>query len=262
MSRPTIRSTTQDSYNDLLSPATLIFHDDFNSLDTIDVNNTGLPGFNWYLRRAFGYPYLNPTSITVGNSILTLNNTGSNHAQFDLCSAMGTTGGAHIGFAPSGKLYFEAAIKFNPADFASKVAAFWSMATQHVFANSVTAVPYHYIELDFMEFNQAWDAAMLAGTGWYNTNHVWTRTAESQTSAVQGSKLIKTGLVNFNEFHTYGCLWEPGVKIETWFDRMKMRTLLFESHPNLAAGNSQNFPIILGSPGANLMVDWVKVYGF
>ena len=260
----TVRSKTQDSYDDLLSSAALIFNDDFNSLDTIDINNTGMPGFNWYLRRAFGYPHLNPSSISVANSILTLNNAGSNHAQFDLCSAMGTTGGGHIGFAPSGKLYFEAAIKFNPTDFASKVAAFWSMSTQHVFAYSITPTPYSYVELDFMEFNQAWSSAMLASTGWFNTNHVWTRTGGGgpHTSVEQGAKLIKTGLIDFNQFHTYGCLWEPGVKIETWFDRMKMRTLLFSDHPTLEAGNSHNFPIILGSPGSNLQLDWVKVYSF
>lgn len=50
---------------------TLAFHDDFDSLDTIDVNNTREPGYKWYVSRPDGTA-AKPEDYKVENGVLTL----------------------------------------------------------------------------------------------------------------------------------------------------------------------------------------------
>ena len=50
----------------------LVFEDDFESIDTIDVENTGKEGYKWYVERVYKATPLTPQDFTVANSILTL----------------------------------------------------------------------------------------------------------------------------------------------------------------------------------------------
>ena len=54
---------------------TLVFEDDFESLDTIDVNNTGAAGYKWYVERPYRFTTLTESvDYKVENSVLTLCN--------------------------------------------------------------------------------------------------------------------------------------------------------------------------------------------
>ena len=52
----------------------LVFEDDFDSIDTIDVYGTGDKKFKWYTTRPFRATPLKPDDIKVENSVLTVCN--------------------------------------------------------------------------------------------------------------------------------------------------------------------------------------------
>jgi hypothetical protein len=53
----------------------LVFEDDFDSYDTIDVNNTGEKGYNWYVERPYNFTTIEAgVDYKVENSVLTMCN--------------------------------------------------------------------------------------------------------------------------------------------------------------------------------------------
>ena len=50
----------------------LVFEDDFDSVDTIDINGTGKEGYKWYIRRPYKSTVMTPEDITIADSVLTL----------------------------------------------------------------------------------------------------------------------------------------------------------------------------------------------
>ena len=50
----------------------LVFEDDFDSMDTIDMDGTGKEGYKWYIRRPYKSTIMTTDDITIKDSILTL----------------------------------------------------------------------------------------------------------------------------------------------------------------------------------------------
>lgn len=257
---PYAKQGTNDELDRLLSNATLIFNEDFNDWSGIDIDNTQADGYNFYIKKPFGWGVTPKNRLSINDSVLTINNYSSvddpvTGTQWAICSAMPISSGVYKGFAPTGKLFFEASIAFNPADFNGATAqnAFWTMAAEHVFGG--TPEPYNYLEMDFMEYNLAWHGTL----DYFAAMHTWVKNGGSNVRTTQGDEEVRVGLVNYNQFNRYGVLWVPGSRIEVYFNKMLERTQTFSTFPNLAVGNTQKFPIILGSP-MPMHVDWVRCW--
>jgi hypothetical protein len=213
---------------------TPIFWDDFVSPNTIDLNNTLAPGYNWYMsysQGAFasgdGTNTLPSSAVSISSSILTLNiPTQKGPNQYAL-TTMGCKGASPsvtlVGnqLAPQGA-YFEARIQYNAAMKANPGWPAWWMFDNNLtlaLANSVAFPSNGYVELDFME-------GFYSGSG--NPNLVMTDWSwysfSSQCENSNTSPNVGGSAANDGNFHTYGCLWVPQAKnsgtgiIQRYFD--------------------------------------------
>lgn len=55
----------------------LVFTDEFNSINTVDVGATGADGYKWYVTRPYAAPTLDPDDYSVENGIMTVKNKNS-----------------------------------------------------------------------------------------------------------------------------------------------------------------------------------------
>jgi hypothetical protein len=163
--------------NPAASGYALVFDDEFNSPNTIDINNTEAPGYNWYPGNFFGSA--TPASmIQVANGALTLLSSNNN-----ISLGLSTAGPANnadgfVGQAFGGGAYYEARVKFNPANVNPSTTnwpSFWAYAIEVLLNNSRwnaqwpgQAAGYnHFVEDDFFEYD-------LGTTGAYNgAIHDW-----------------------------------------------------------------------------------------
>lgn len=247
----------------------LVFFDDFDSLSTIDVKGTGNPGYKWYVDRpVWGDGITEPSAYSVSNSVLTVSSTGN------------TAGWALSSFSPKGNVgysfkysYFEARMRFDPAlgKTSQSWPAWWSLSTRHSRLNNMD----HWAELDFFE---AYTGGHADYSGAFvGSIHDW---ADGSKRHYQNSNnwkpLSKT--VDFNQWHTYGCLWQPG-EITWYFDDVALMTQSYSAGaPPVPSANGTTTPtptgvfnildkesegmlLILGSgPEWPMYVDWVRVW--
>ena len=119
------------------------FFDDFDSISTIDVNDTKAPGFKWY--PSFLWPtyedrgwssledHTQPDQYTVHDSMLTLlrDNSGQN---YNLATACWDLGSSHVGQTFTGPAYFEARIRWGAPDDPGNYGCptFWMFALEFV----------------------------------------------------------------------------------------------------------------------------------
>ncbi len=191
----------------------LTFWDDFNSLSTIDVNNTLQPGYNWYVQMHAGiYPddiidIIPASALSISNSVLTINYTGTNQAILTQVGYIGKTGTRQVGtaIAPTGA-YWECRMAFDPALAAIgsfNWPAFWMWDNQITLNNAdFTNWSGRYTELDFMEW-----LPTGPGTGAYSYTD-WDWNGTSNIIANVNNNINVPNPVD-NKFHTYGCLWIP-----------------------------------------------------
>ncbi|MBC7330572.1 glycoside hydrolase family 97 catalytic domain-containing protein [bacterium] len=241
----------------------LVFWDDFNSIDTIDIKATGAPGYKWYIDLPWGFPPTSAERIKVQNSMLKID-AGRWNWGISSYSVKGKTGRV-FRFG-----YFEAKIRFDQAlaEKSSGWPSFWSLSLEHCFGD-----PTHWNELDFFEaFHapyQKYDGAF------YGTIHDCAQ--DSKIHYQNSNNRVEVPGINWNEWHIIGCLWQPGCVI--WF--LDNKPLIIQRYspdslpdPPQVSGTSSQAPmgtfsiidkqrnlIILGS-GENwpLYVDWVRVY--
>jgi hypothetical protein len=170
---------------------TTILSDNFSSLSTIDMTNSGAPGFNWYLRT--NWP--NRTSLTSASTIaldtpgrgITL--TGANDQ--GIHTAIYDGAGGYIGKIFGGGGYFEVSVAFNPAlGGTNENFAFWSLGTTHLMVTP--QCPTEYVETDFSE---SFPAGGTAVTQYVVAGHEWT------LSGTPGS-CTGTGNTNSNQIAT------------------------------------------------------------
>jgi len=245
---------------------TLTFDDEFDSLNTIDVNATKQQGYNWYTDLPFNGGRTLPSAYSISNGVLTVTSTGW------------TANWALSSFSPGGNVghsfqygYFEARIRFDPSlgPKSQGWPAFWSLSTSHTVTDDQT----HWAELDFFE-------AYTGGHAAYNgafvgTVHDW---ANNSTLHFQNSNNWQTQQgVDYSQWHTYGCLWKPG-QVTWYFDGAPLMTQKYSVHnpPDPPANGlalhqngvfhildreSGGMLLILGSsPGWPMQVDYVRAW--
>jgi hypothetical protein len=176
----------------------LMFDDEFNSISTIDTNNTGAPGYNWYVQLPFGGGTVPGTNYTVTNGVLEINFGG--HTQGWGLSTWNCTGNGNA-FRYG---YFEARVHFDPTKGATSAwfPAFWSFPVDHTCSGAN-----HWNELDFFE-------AYTGGFAPYNgsfvgTVHDWTFNNNTYSNCQNANNFQNTS-VDWNQWHILGCLWTPG----------------------------------------------------
>lgn len=239
----------------------LTFSDDFDSLDTIDTELTGDPGYKWYMDRPFGYPDPAEGDITVSDSVLTI---GSKEhcAGWGICtySNKGDTGFSYrYG-------YIEARMRFDiTVENADYWPAFWGFSREHTLQRQND----RWGELDYFEAIGSDGAYQGQFVG---TAHDWDGLdPENGKSAHSGNHIIQD-VVQDSDWHLYGCLWTPG-RIEWYFDGELMTSLEYseDGYPvpitdSSWIGSFSNFdsefmvPILGADESWPLQVDYVRLW--
>lgn len=194
---------------------TLTFYDDFNSLSTIDVNNTMQPGYKWYVQSLVlgTYPTntliaFAPSSFSVASSILTYTpNTpvGDPNSGGNIYCAGFKSDNTFVGntIAPTG-WYAECRMSYDPSKVSGNwFPAFW-MWDKSIMLNSATNTAYgthRYSEFDIFE------SYGTSGTGYVDWDWSSPSTQVSNTNSNLGvPSPVDSG------FHKYGLLWVPQAK--------------------------------------------------
>lgn len=231
----------------------LAFFDDFNSTATIDMEDTRTAGFNWYRARPFGWNSTPKDSIKVVNGYLVINSIGGpNYGIGTTCKSDGKV----IGFSATEGAYFEASISFDPDITGAKGwPSFWSMADEHLWYN----IGKNFMECDFMEYI----VVEKIKTRYIGALHWWVDiTSKPRVQKHNlGNWFIETGETDWkNSFQTMGTLWIPGQTINYYFNNILKTENPYTKYPEMSGGDNQHWPVILGSDGWPMKVDWVRVW--
>lgn len=227
--------------NPAASGYSLVFDDEFNSISTVDVNNSGATGFNWYTRNFFG-GFTTAGRISVSGGALSLSNS-DNHIGLDLATvAPAANADGFVGRAYGGGAYFEARLKFNPAAVnpgATGWPSFWSNSIEiwvnngrwnanwpgqtPVSSGGPNSGYNHFAELDFLEydlgttaqFNNAfhdwYGVKNQCGGGWYcDINNNPNGGNGGASSFTNGQPFVPGGAPDWSQYHTIGQLWVAG----------------------------------------------------
>jgi hypothetical protein len=232
----------------------LVFNDDFATLGTIDVSNTGNTGYGWYCRDFFGGS-TPARMIQVANGELTLLDS-SNNSSIGICTAAPSgNGDGFVGRVFGGGAYFEARIKFNPAGVNPSAGtgwpAFWSNAIELWVNNAIwnarwpgQAPTYnHFAALDFFAFNLVSQAkysniihdwygikASTCGGTWYCEANNTPGGGNVASAFINGQPRVPPG-TDWTQYHTIGQLWVPGSAasgfmgyVQGYFDGLPTKT--------------------------------------
>lgn len=235
----------------------LAFSDEFATADSIDIHNTGQPGFKWYLARPFGYPPSPASTVSVADGVLTIES--DNHSNMGILSTR-QTGSGWDGFAVTGGAYFEASIAFDP-NVQSAVPrgwpSFWTMDAGHLYSNS-----WPYIELDFFEYDTQWKGKDTYGAAIHDWIMVPAGAKLTHQQRTWNSKnwIARVPGVDWTRFNTVGGLVKPGEGIDFYFNNELTLTNTYSKYPWMAYADTQPLPVILGSDGWPMKVDWVRVW--
>jgi hypothetical protein len=207
---------------------TMVFHDEFESLSTIDMANSQATGFNWYRAAWFthGRSAVDESNFSISNGVLKVGG-GKGDVGYGLVSAFDNSTGGSTGTVFRNGGYFEASIRYDPFDSEKAAAngpAFWSIAVEHLIDNEATGPAKwpgqpdgytHFIELDFMEPLIPPGKPYRGSKSYQGNIHDWYGTWNSRTSqwanniSNRANDVIWVGSVDWNEFQTYGLLWVP-----------------------------------------------------
>ena len=264
----------------------LVFEDDFDSLDTIDLNATGEEGYKWYVRRPYSCTTMTPDDITIKDSILTLHEHNSLF-NYGLATVDGRNG---VGYTfNKGVLEFRCRIphfdqdKRNGREYGCGVPAIWSFPREKIYEGPGFYTP-NWVETDWMEYWGDLDA--FPGGHATITLHETFRSKDengvviqSEKEAVQKHSLGKER--HFNGFHdalwhTMTFLWEDDLFVG-YFDGKEVLRMeygkdrLCDPLPRVAVGeqvngafsfmNEQKLALIIsGSLYNPLEIDWIRVW--
>jgi hypothetical protein len=237
----------------------LSFHDDFNSINTIDINGTKKPGFKWYVDStlwANGDNRVSNSVLTVANNSWTANWTLSTMTRKDTVGQSFKQG------------YFEARMRFDPTlgKKAKGWPAFWSLSTSWLKNRKIWA------ELDFFEAYTGGNAAYE--NPFVGTLHDWRDGAKFHFQNSNNWIPMSKDSTDYSQWHTYGCMWETG-KVTWYFDEKLLMTQLYSStdvpnpqtKPDAPVGTFSFLDkdpggvfLILGSDEWPMDVDWVRVW--
>ena len=216
-----------DPNNPAASGCQLVFHDEFDSASTIDLNASGLPGFNWYPQQFFGRPPTSSNYIKVANGELTLSGMDATSFYTLASAAPSTNAAGYVGRAWGGGAFIESRFHFDPALMNTNGwPAFWSMAIEHMARPGIAdqwpgqAAGYaHFIEDDFFEYDTyAFAGAQSYGAALHDWYGIWNPTAGYSNIFNQTNFVVHTPAgTDFNQFHTYAQLWVPSTNGQAAF---------------------------------------------
>jgi hypothetical protein len=219
-----------------------VFQEEFDDYSGIDMNDNRTAGFKFYRFIPFGGGVLPRGGIVIANSVLTLS--GGTNYNYAMGSTCGKGGNQWVGFDVTGGAYFEASIAFEPLVSAPGWPAFWSMATEHLWGGNNEG----WIEANFFEKYWQNKTKYITGGHWWDPQDV----PATVFPTVSG--------YDWEQFHIYGFLWVPGDRWRHYRDDVSIVQLPYSSYPFLANGDAQRWPVILGSGGHPMQVDWVRVW--
>lgn len=166
-----------------------VFWDDFTSSSTVDLNNTGNPGFKWYLQKCCGATGpTNPADITFvpGGMQLIPSSNDSMKDLYNMGSCFIGSGGTLVGNAISGSMYVEITITYIE-DFGafSWWPALWALGKYQLGAGPRPAYPWDSPEIDYIEH-----------LGGGRNLHYWHMTPSGQTDHYRAYGDITPGLLH------------------------------------------------------------------
>ena len=254
---PPPAQATQTAGNTSAQPTTppqvagysLVFQDDF---DKLDLSPNGIGSYTWYEGQAWESNLPPLGSISVNNSILTLNwNSGDTSPQLDFLTL--SRDGQHYHGWRYG--YFEARLQW-PNTATGAWPAFWMIP--------VTPGAPTKGELDIMEGQGGAFPNTL-----FTTIHNWVNGIDVANNAGANTYQLPPG-IDMSQYHTYGVLWTPG-KVTWYFDDQPINSA--DTYPIF---DMQEYCIVLSNQiGVNwtlgnmsgvfasniqVNVDWVRVW--
>lgn len=244
---------------------TLVFEDDFDSLDTIDVNNTGAKGYKWYVERPYKFTTLKAdVDYKVEDSVLTLCNIDHTY-NYGLGTYHPTK---RVGWwFCQGVLEFRVRIPnptFPEGNGGNGIPAVWSFPPATITDDSL-----QWVEPDWLEY--------------WATDFWTTAVHDSRREQYKGPITYATTNSNYRgpsglgdgEWHTLTYLWDDG-RLEAYMDGKQWMELVYESgiaepKVNHKRGEERNDQyrtmewqpqtlILGGSETAPLEIDWIRVW--
>lgn len=242
----------------------LTFHDDFESLQSVDLTGKGRPGHLWFTDRPFGWGRTTARELKVADGVLTISPTsaGTNYNLATVSSVSGAGSGWRHG-------YFEARMAFDPAvSGGAGWPALWMLPVRQIVHGDLS----HSVEVDIFEAYPAQTRGRFSGL-FTGTVHDF-QLSPSQVHHADFGNNVAHVATDWAGFHTYGLLWRPG-QLEWFFDNTKVLSMAFGASiapsPNAARLPTGTFDaldsytdgmaLILGTgPGRQLRVDWVRIW--
>lgn len=261
----------------------LVFEDDFDSADTIDLNGTGEEGYKWYVRRPYGATTLTGDDFTIANSVLTLHENKSTY-NYGLATVDGKNG---VGYTfNKGVLEFRIRIPHYDQEMRSSKLpggggpAVWSFPREKIYEYTGNYAP-QWVETDWMEY---WGDLNLFPEGHYTiTLHETVRAKENgiilQKENTQNHSLGEERHKNgFHDaaWHTMTFLWIDDLLVGYYDGKEVLRMEYGEDRycdplPSVRTGaqvkgafsfmNKQELALIINGAKCNPMeIDWIRVW--
>jgi hypothetical protein len=210
---------------------------DVNTFDShfagdLDMQDTRKPGYDWYLGKWFGWPAADPATLAIKDDGLTIS--GMHHpANYTIGSAAELAhdgSGQWVGTAFGGGGYFEAELKFDPANVVDAgghgLPAWWmepvEAMTYPVQTQWAAQKPGydHFVEIDVFEYNM-WETVPVASYGgtvhdWYGISKITCPGQQFCDANNQGKRtrynnneIVPPKGTDYRDFHKFGILWVP-----------------------------------------------------
>jgi len=281
-------TNTQKARTHLTQPAAaaeahynnLTLWDDFDTVETIDVNATQKAGFNWW---PFGWPThanpgspapLSPGHLVVANSVVTIGTERGAKINSRMFPSDYSTVSTGIGRTFSNGFYCEVKMQWNPNDGQKRAGSWWPSVwfweEQYALEQAQTTKygPYEPLraELDLWEAPFPTDKP---GTITPCSTHQWTD-SYSQPYGTTGN--VNGNLIDYTRFNRYGLRWIPMAKnhgtgrLDWYFNDAHLPvapgpSVTYTAKDRLAATDNGNYILLIGTPGRwPLRVDSVMIW--
>jgi hypothetical protein len=177
-------------------------------------SGSNTPGNEWYLYNFLGTSANNSGLSFNSDGSLQITGVGLPNGQVSTAAQVNST---FVGTAFGGGAYFEATLKFNPANIntANGWPAFWSMAIEHLINSAGPQWPgqaanyAHFAEADIFEYETNGAAINYSGTlhDWYGISGT---TCPSTFCNISSAATFQ-GLIgiDWTQYHKLGLLWVP-----------------------------------------------------
>ncbi len=260
----------------------LVFEDDFESPDTIDIHATGEEGYKWYVRRPYRAQPLTSEDFRVENSVLYLAEHDSMY-NYGLATIDAKSG---VGFVfNKGVLEFRVRVPHYDQEMRSSKLpggggpAVWSFPREKICDRADDYTP-QWVETDWMEY---WGDLDLFPEGHYSiTLHEVIRARENGRVIPERAQNHSLGRERHQngfhdaEWHTMTFLWDDDLLVGYYDDNEVLRMTYGEDRmcdplPQVKVGeqikgafsfmNRQELALIINGAKCNPMeIDWIRVW--